>query len=193
MKQNQLGTGMIHLTGISASGKTTLGKGLYASLKEAGFDNIKLLDGEDLRARLGERGDRIGYSRYERVRYSFKIMELVGEYNRNGYLCIVCAIIHVKTVRQRIRERIGNYMEVFLDCPVDVCAARDKKDNYRKAYERKYDDFVGVTEPYQRTQHPELILNTDKMGTDECLRLLRESIFERFTVRQSAEDSLIKN
>ena len=101
------------------------------------------------------------------------VEEIAGmalEANQNGYVCIVCTIAHERESRRKAREKIGKYMEVHLDCKTSVCAKRDYKGHYRKAYAGLYDTFIGVTEPYQRSEHVELTLRTDCADVDEWSR-----------------------
>ena len=121
---------------------------------------------------LAERGKRFGYTTDERNKFAIELAEMALEYNRKGFISIICAICHVKRVREEMRAIIKNIMEVYLDCPVDVCAKRDYKSNYVKALKGLCDNFVGVTEPYQISDHAELVLHTGKNTIEECSSIL---------------------
>ena len=75
-------------------------------------------------------------------------------------------------------------MEVYLDCPVEVCAARDYKEHYRKAYGGSYDNFVGVTEPYEKSDHPELTLDTANRSVEDCMATLLDRTLAFFDGRK---------
>lgn len=167
--------GTIWITGLSASGKTTLAKRLQADLLSHGFESVVLLDGEAVRERIKN----FGYSNEERNRVAFKIAELALEHNRNGEAVIVAGITHQRKTRAQIREYLGRYVEVYLKCPVEVCAARDYKGNYEKAFAGELDNFVGVTVPYEEA-NPDLTLETDIKPVDECAKILLARALEFF-------------
>ena len=168
MKELNLFTpGTIWITGLSASGKTTLGKQLHEDLKSREINEVILLDGEAVRERIGN----FGYTNEERNKVAFRIAEIALESNKNGKVVIVAGITHQRKTRAKIREYLGQYTEVYLKCPVDVCAARDYKGNYRKAFAGELDNFVGVTFPYEESD-PELILDTQTKSAEECSKIL---------------------
>ncbi len=160
--------GTIFITSIPASGKSTLGKHLKEDLIGEGIKNVKLLDGEEIRALLKKQGEYFGFSTDERNRLAIKIAEMAFEYSRKGFICIICAICHVRETRLKMRKIIGNLMEVYLDCPVNICAKRDYKGHYAKAFQGLYDNFIGVTEPYQKSNHAECILYTGRDSIKNC-------------------------
>ena len=90
----------------------------------------------------------------------------------------VCTIGHHRQTRERVREKIGRFFEVYLDCPVEVCAERDRNGHYAKAFAGLYDDFIGVTEPYQVSERVELVLDTDRKPVDECSAILLKEALE---------------
>lgn len=176
MGNNSVCVGTIFITGISASGKSTLGKYLKEDLEKSGINNAKLLDGEEIRKQLAKRGKRYGYSTQERNAAALEFAHMALEYNRQGVICILCSICHVKEIREQMRAIIGNFMEVYLDCPVSICAKRDYKGQYAKAFQGLYDNFIGVTEPYQKSDHVELALHTGIDSIEQCSRILLESV-----------------
>lgn len=170
-----MSVGTVWITGISAAGKTTLGRGLVRSLRERGIASVEILDGEEVRARLDRQ---YGYTTAERSALSLFIAGLAEQANRDGKLAIVCAISHVHETRLEIRGRLGHFMEVFLDCPVEAAAARDYKDQYARAFAGDIDNFIGVTEPYQPSDHPELVLATASEPPERSLERLNEAVLE---------------
>jgi adenylylsulfate kinase len=173
----RLGAGTIYITGISASGKSTLARRLLDDLGRRGIGNVRLLDGEEIRHRLLELGRNYGYSNEDRNAVALETASMALEHNQQGYITIVATIAHVRSTRDRVRERIPNFMEVYLVCPVEVCAKRDRKGHYAKANAGLLDNFVGVTEPYQRSEQVELTLDTYRKNVEECSSiLLRETL-----------------
>jgi len=168
---NDIRPGTVWLTGLSASGKTTLGARLKTELERAGVERVLLLDGEEARKSIGRR---YGYSTEERSAWALEIARLAAEWNSRGYVVIVAAITHVSKTRAAIRAMLGRYFEVYLRCPVEVCAGRDYKGHYSKALAGEYENFIGVTEPYQVSSQHDLVLDTDKLDVDACAALLAD-------------------
>jgi len=177
-------TATFFITGISASGKSTLGSRLRDDLIKDGADAVKLLDGEDIRKELAMRGKVFGYSDQERKELALEYARMAAEYNRKGVTCVLCAICHKEEIREQMRVMIGCVMEVYLDCSVDTCARRDYKGNYEKAFHGLYDNFVGVTKPYEVSRDVELTLHTGKDTVEECSRILLEAA-RRFLLADS--------
>jgi adenylylsulfate kinase len=174
MQLNKIFNRTIFITGITASGKSTLGKRLNDELINYGIDNVKFLDGEDLRISIKKLEKEYGYSNYDREKMCLKTAGIALEYNRNGYICIISSICHIKKTREKMKKiiGIGDVLEVFLDCPVSICSKRDYKNHYVKAFQGEYDNFIGVTEPYQESNNIPLILYTGKDSIDNCSRKL---------------------
>ena len=168
----------IFLTGLSASGKSTLGKQLRDDLIKKGIKSVKLLDGEEIRQQFAQKGKHYGYSREERNEVALEIARMAHEYNIEGIVCIVCSICHLKCIREEMRSIIGNVMEIYLDCPVNICAKRDIKGQYANALKGKLDNFVGVTEPYELSDNPELILDTANNTIEECAHILYKHVMD---------------
>jgi adenylyl-sulfate kinase len=173
MDNTELTPGTIWITGLCASGKTTLGQSLVDNLIAIDIRNVEFLDGEALRQRL----DRVyGYTTEERNAVLMNTIRIARDYNHEGKVVIVATISHKKRIRELARQEIGHFMEVYLDCPVEVCAQRDYKGHYKKAYANEYENFVGVTEPYELSDNPELVLDTANKTVEECSQLLLERV-----------------
>ncbi|MDA2932854.1 adenylyl-sulfate kinase [Acidobacteria bacterium AH-259-D05] len=170
--------GTIFITGLSASGKTTLGTRLHQDLLRRGYKKVILLDGEVVRRQLASQDECFGYSTEDRKAYSLELAKMARSHTSRGFIAILCAISHVKETRGKMREIVGNVMEVYLDCPVDICAARDYKGHYKKAKEGLYDNFIGITEPYQVSDDPELILDTATCDVDESAEILEKEVVD---------------
>ena len=140
------------------------------ALELLGIHNVELLDGDETRKRLPQT---YGYSNEDRKTVGLLVSKLANECNKRGNIAIVCAISHVKQTRAQIREHLEpDFMEVYLDCPVEVCADRDIKGHYQKALAGEYENFIGVTEPYQVSDHPDLIIDTATDPVDRCVEIL---------------------
>jgi adenylylsulfate kinase len=159
----------IWITGITASGKTTLGQSLFEFLVEKGVSPLEFLDGDELRKRLDKT---CGHSMEDRLLVLGKIVEIAQENNQTGTTVIVSTVSHKKAMRDYARAQIPRFMEVYLDCSLESCAVRDNKGLYQLAYEGEYDLFPGVTERYELSDAPELTLDTDRTTPEECANVL---------------------
>ena len=171
----------ILITGLSASGKTTLGKRLKSDLEMEGINDVVLLDGEAVREQLNN------YKYLNRNRNSIGIHKahLAKDYNDDGKIAIVTGIYHQRDIREQIREIIDNYVEVYLKCDVNVCALRDYKGHYEKAFNGEYSNFIGVTDSYQESNNflPELVLETSKYNIDESAKKLLSYILKMINAK----------
>lgn len=184
MKRTGLRPATIWITGLSASGKTTLGKLLFEGLMAKGIDSVEFLDGEALRSMLGRT---YGYSTEERNAVISNTIRIAKEINKRGGICIVSTISHKRQTRQTARSEIGNFMEVYLNCPIEVCAKRDRKGHYAKALAGEYEHFVGVTEPYELSENPDLVLDTARSAADECADILIRRVI-KFLQKEEKEN-----
>ncbi len=172
--------GVVWITGLSASGKTTISTSLYSQLKSLGFVNLVLLDGEELRRHSSRE---FGYSVEERIASSMEDYETIKKYKDNDILTIIATISPQKKVREKAREIFKDFIEVYLECPVDICAERDYKDHYRRAFSGELDNFVGVTQEYQKSDYTDLVLNTSERSIDDCTETLTEFVVDRFEMQ----------
>jgi len=165
--------GTIWITGITASGKTTLGQLLYEQLSGKGVSPLEFLDGDELRKSLYKT---YGYSLEEREILLGKIVEIANEKNENGITVIVSTVSHKKTMREYARSQISHFMEVYLDCDPETCEVRDYKGLYQLAKSGEYNLFPGVTEAYELSNSPELTLKTDHLTIEECVWILNREV-----------------
>ena len=155
----------IWFTGLSGAGKSTLSEALEDRLKAAGR-NVEILDGDIVRTHLSKG---LGFSREDRDTNIKRIAFVCGLLSRNGVVCISAAISPYREAREWARQEIGNFVEVYVKCPLDVCRERDVKGLYKLVDEGKITGFTGVDDPYEEPQHPELVLETDKETVEESL------------------------
>ena len=148
--------GTIWITGLPASGKTTLSERLAAGLEALGYP-CSILDGEAIRRRIG---NSYGHSLEDRFAVLRKIVSLAIEDRDKDLTPIVATISHKREMRAFARQALGRMLEVYLDCSASVCAARDFKNHYRRAYAGEYECFVGVTEPYESWDKADLVIDT---------------------------------
>ena len=155
----------IWFTGLSGSGKSTLSEIIEQRLKARGR-NVEVLDGDIVRTHLSKG---LGFSREDRDTNIKRIGFVCNLLTRNGVICISAAIAPYRDARDWARKEIGNFVEVYVRCPIDVCRQRDVKGLYKLVDEGKIKNFTGVDDPYEEPLHPELIVETDKETVEESV------------------------
>jgi adenylylsulfate kinase len=155
----------IWFTGLSGAGKSTLSEAIQERLKSRGR-NVEILDGDIVRTHLSKG---LGFSKEDRDTNIKRIAFVCSLLTRNGVACISAAISPYRETRAWARGQIGNFIEVYVKCPIDVCRQRDVKGLYKLADEGKIKGFTGVDDPYEEPEHPELIVETDKETVAESV------------------------
>jgi adenylylsulfate kinase len=155
----------IWFTGLSGSGKSTLSEILEQRLQAHGH-NVEIMDGDIVRTHLSKG---LGFSREDRDTNIKRIAFVCNLLSRNGVICISAAIAPYREAREWAREHIGNFVEIYVKCPLDVCRARDVKGLYKLVDEGKIKNFTGVDDPYEEPEHPELVIETDKESIEESI------------------------
>ena len=154
-------------TGLSGAGKTTISEIVEKELRER-LGKVEVLDGDIVRTNLSKG---LGFSRADRNTNILRIGFVAKLLTRNGVAMIVSAISPYKEARDMVRREIGeDFIEVFVDCPVDVCARRDVKGLYKKAFAGEIEQFTGVSDPYEPPAAPELVLSTDEEEPHDSAR-----------------------
>lgn len=160
----------IWITGVTASGKTTLGNALYTKLLDKQYKkNIVFLDGDELRKKLKKS---YGHNIQDRFASLLDLVEVAKKYYDRKMIVIVSTVSFKREMREYARSMMPHFMEVYLDCSIDVCSQRDIKGHYRRAFNGEYETFIGVTDEYELSLRPELILNTETKSIDECSEIL---------------------
>ena len=155
----------IWFTGLSGAGKSTLSSTIEKRLRVRGR-NVEVLDGDIVRTHLSKG---LGFSREDRNTNIQRIGFVCSLLTRNGVICIAAAISPYREARDWARKEIGDFVEVYIKCPIEVCRQRDVKGLYKLADEGKITGFTGVDDPYEEPQHPELVIETDKATIEESV------------------------
>lgn len=164
----------IWFTGLPSSGKSTLAEMLEKRLKGMGY-YVEVLDGDVVRTNLS-RG--LGFSKEDRDINIRRIGFVCHLLTRNGTFAISAAISPYRETREEIREQIGNFVEVFVKCPVEECIRRDVKGLYKKALAGEIKEFTGVSDPYEEPLNPEVIVESDKEEPEESLNKILDKLAE---------------
>src|SRR5579859_7999753 len=155
----------IWFTGLSGAGKSTLSGVIEQRLKAAGLA-VEVLDGDEVRTHLSKG---LGFSREDRDTNIKRIAYVCKLLTRNGVLCISAAIAPYREARGWARQEIGNFVEIYVKCPLEVCRERDVKGLYKLVDEGKIKNFTGVDDPYEEPLYPELVVETDKETVEESV------------------------
>jgi adenylylsulfate kinase len=159
-------------TGLSGAGKTTISEIVEHELRERGR-HVEVLDGDIVRTNLSKG---LTFSRDDRNINVLRIGFVANLLTRNGVGVIVSAISPYKEARDQVRRRIVDFVEVFVDAPLEVCAERDVKGLYKKAFAGEIDQFTGVSDPYEPPNAPDLILKTEEETPAESARKVIEKL-----------------
>ena len=161
------------LTGLPSSGKSTLAELVAKRLRTTGYP-VELLDGDEVRLRLSKG---LGFSKDDRDENIRRIAYVARLLTRVGAVAITAAISPYRDVREEARKEIGDFVEVYVKCPLDECVRRDVKGLYRKAIDGQIPRFTGISDPYEPPESPEVIVETDREAPEDSaetiLRALR--------------------
>lgn len=172
---------LIWFTGLSGSGKSTLAVQLEAALHAQGFKTY-LLDGDNIRSGLNKDLSFTDDARVENIR---RISEVCKLFLDAGVVLLSAFISPFQADRDQVKSIVGadNYIEVFVDAPLEVCEQRDVKGLYKKARAGEVKNFTGITSPYERPSNPDIIIETDKTSVEASLEVLMDAIVPRITLR----------
>jgi bifunctional enzyme CysN/CysC len=162
----------ILLTGLTGSGKTTLAYQLERRLFDSGRA-VTVLDGENLRRGISRD---LGFTTRERSENMRRAAEVASLGNEAGLICICAFTAPEREVRERVHQRIGaeRYVEIYLRAPLAVCRQRDLGGMYARADRGEIESFPGVSAPYEEPERPDLVLETDQLGIEDCVdRIVR--------------------
>jgi adenylylsulfate kinase len=154
----------VWFTGLSASGKSTIARLVAEEIRRRGVP-VELLAGSEFRQNLSQG---LGFSREDRIANTRRIGYVAKLLTRNGVAVITTSISPYRQSRDECRRMIGSFIEVFAECPLDVCEARDSKGNYRRARAGEIADFTGIGDLYEAPLHPEVVCHTADESASAC-------------------------
>jgi adenylyl-sulfate kinase len=163
-------------TGLSGAGKTTISEIVEQQLRERG-SRVEVLDGDVVRENLSKG---LGFSKEDRDTNIRRIAFVADLLSRNGVPVITAAISPYREIRDEARETMGDrFIEVFVKASVEVCAERDVKGLYEKAFKGEIKEFTGVSDPYEAPLNPEVTLDTEHESPEESAHKLLALLEER--------------
>ena len=152
-------------TGMSGSGKSTL-SALVADRLRAMGSRVEVIDGDVVRTRLCKG---LGFSKDDRQENISRIGFVCELLSRNGVIAIAAAISPYRACREELRSRIPNFIEVYMQCPVEVLVERDVKGLYKKALAGEIPHFTGISDPYEPPASPEVTIDSSKDSLEASL------------------------
>ena len=168
-RENKLGqrSKVIWLTGLSGSGKSTIGLALEKRLFQENFV-AQLLDGDNIRSGINKN---LGFSEEDRKENIRRIAEIAKLYLSSGIITINSFISPTAETRNIAKEIVGeaDFLEIYINAPMATCESRDVKGLYKKARAGEIQGFTGVNQAYEEPENPALELRTDLLGVDEAV------------------------
>jgi adenylylsulfate kinase len=167
----------IWFTGLSASGKSTLAVALEAALYERGCHTY-ILDGDNVRHGLNKN---LGFSPEDRKENIRRIGEVANLFTDSGIINLTAFISPYREDRRTARDLLeeGSFIEVFVDCSLEVCESRDPKGVYKKARQGIIKDFTGISAPYEEPENAEITVKTDELAIEECVERIISYLLEK--------------
>ncbi len=172
---------VIWLTGYSGSGKSTLANALEMALYQQDHKTF-LLDGDNIRTGLNKD---LAFSETDRKENLRRIGEVAALMADAGLIVITAFISPYQEDRRKVREIIGadRFIEVFVDCPLEVCESRDVKGLYKKARRGEIKDFTGIQSPYEKPENADITVNTATESLEGCIAILQNQLLNKISLR----------
>lgn len=172
-------------TGLSGAGKSTLSAVIEQELRERGH-KVEVLDGDVVRTNLSKG---LGFSKEDRDTNIRRIGFVCHLLSRNGVVAISAAISPYREIRDEVRKTIGDFVEVFVKCPLEVCIERDVKGLYAKAIAGEIPVFTGVSDPYEEPLNPEVVIDSSVETIEESAKKILTKLEELgYILKKSQED-----
>jgi bifunctional enzyme CysN/CysC len=175
---------VIWFTGLSGAGKSTLAQALERDLFHRGMHTY-VLDGDNIRHGLNSN---LGFSPEDRVENIRRVSEVAKLMADAGAVVITAFISPYRMDRRRAREIAlegsAEFIEVFVDAPLEVCEARDPKNLYKKARAGEILEFTGIDAPYEAPEDPEIVVHTDQQTVDESVATILEQLLPRLRAEE---------
>jgi len=170
-------------TGLSGSGKSTLAQYLTPVLRGRGV-KVEVLDGDVVRTNLSKG---LGFSKEDRDTNIRRIGFVAGLLSRNGVCAITAAISPYRNIRDEIRASMANFVEVYVEAPLEVLEDRDTKGLYKKARAGEIKNFTGISDPYEAPERAEIVVHTDRESIEESAHKVLAYLVEAGLVDATAQ------
>jgi adenylylsulfate kinase len=171
----------VWLTGLSGSGKSTIAVDLEKRLLERGI-RAYILDGDNIRHGLNKN---LGFSPEDRTENIRRIGEVAKLFTQAGLVTVTAFISPYRADRDQVRALMdaGDFIEVHVECPIEVCEQRDVKGLYKKARAGEIKEFTGISAPYEAPEKPELTIDTSKQNVEASAKQILDYLTRRGVCR----------
>ena len=176
----------IWFTGLPASGKSTLAVATEEKLFERDCVTY-ILDGDNVRHGLNNNLSFSPEDRSENIRRIAEVAKLFREAGVINFVAFISPYREGRRLARRLAEK-DDFIEVFVDCPVEICMKRNTKGMYQKALTGTIKEYTGVSAPYEVPEHPEMHLRTDNMTVDECVNTIIDYLMEKRLIPAKKSD-----
>jgi adenylylsulfate kinase len=168
---------ILWFTGLSGSGKSTLADRVEQELHQRGFKTY-LLDGDNIRHGLNNNIDFTEEGRRENIR---RIGEVAKLFLDAGIIVLTAFISPFREDRDKVRQLVneGEFIEIHVDCPLEVCEQRDVKGLYAKARKGEIPNFTGISSPFETPLQAEITVHTDTEALDACVNKILDNTYNR--------------
>lgn len=175
--QNGHGSCVLWFTGLSGSGKSTIANAFSSYLYEQGISEY-VLDGDNIRHGLNKD---LGFSDEDRAENIRRIGEVAKLFVDSGTIVTTAFISPFRSDRNQVRSLFdeGEFVEIFVDCPIDECERRDPKQLYAKARRGEIKDFTGIDSPYENPLEPELTIQSHKVTIEEAVKEIADYLVSK--------------
>ena len=182
IRQEKLGqkSCVLWFTGLSGSGKSTIAEGLEKVLFSQDFF-AQVLDGDNIRSGINSNLSFTEEDRFENIR---RISEIAKLYKESGIITICSFISPTIEIREMAKKIIGadDFMEIFIDTPLEICEARDVKGLYKKARAGEIKNFTGLDAPYEVPLRPYIHIQTENKSIEACVFQVLEQLRPEITL-----------
>ncbi|BCX07973.1 adenylyl-sulfate kinase [Fischerella thermalis CCMEE 5198] len=178
----------VWFTGLSGAGKTTISSALEKVLLSQGY-KVEVLDGDVVRQNLTKG---LGFSKEDRDENVRRVGFVASLLSRNGVIVLVSAISPYRNIREEMRQRIDNFVEVYVNAPLDVCERRDVKGLYQKARSGQIKNFTGIDDPYEPPLNADIECRTDLESLEESVSKVLAKLEERGYVQVYSQHQTVE-
>ncbi|MDJ0795282.1 MAG: adenylyl-sulfate kinase [Calothrix sp. MO_167.B12] len=162
----------VWFTGLSGAGKTTICRAVEKELRIQGCQ-VEVLDGDVVRENLTKG---LSFSKADRDENIRRIGFVADLLTRNGVIVLVSAISPYSEIRDEVRHKIGDFIEVYVNAPLNICEKRDVKGLYKKARVGEIKNFTGIDDPYEPPVNPEVECRTDRENLQESVNKVMDAL-----------------